>query len=188
MAVEFKFDSKRTVSAIAYLASKRLPDLTKYRICKLLFFADKLHLVRYGRPITGDDYFALDWGPVPSTTLDALNDEHPLAIKLAALLKKHEAKHPIFALRFGAKVDMRYLSKSDRKVLDQIVHDYGHKSFDDLYNLTHATPAYTKAWERRVGKRSRMNFEDFFEDDLNIVAGAREEMLENCQLLEAASG
>jgi len=186
--VEFKFDSKRTVSAIAYLASKKLPDLTKYKICKLLFFADKLHLVRYGRLITGDDYFALNWGPVPSTALDALNEEHPLAIKLAALLKKHEARHPVYELRSDAKVDLRYLSKSDRKVLDQIAQDYGHKNFDDLYKLTHATPAYIKAWARKTGNRSQMNFEDFFEDDGNAIPGAREEMLENAELLEASTG
>jgi uncharacterized phage-associated protein len=188
VTIEFKFDSKRTASTIAYLASKKLPGLTKYKICKLLFFADKLHLVRYGRPITGDDYFALDWGPVPSTALGALNDEHPLAIKLAALLKKHEARHLVYELRSDAKVDLRYLSKSDRKVLDRVAEEYGRKSFDDLYSLTHATPAYIKAWARRVGKRSPMNFEDFFEDDANVVPGAREEMLENSELLEASSG
>jgi uncharacterized phage-associated protein len=183
--VKFTFDSTRTASAIAYLASKNLPDLAKYKICKLLFFADKLHLVRYGRPITGDEYFALDWGPVPSTTLDALNDDHPLALKFAELLKRHEAKHPVYELRSDAATDMRYLSKSDRKVLDRIARDYGRKTFADLYDLTHSTPAYIKAWARRTGKRSPMDFDEFFENDTDVVPGAREEMLENAELLEA---
>ena len=192
MAVEFKFDSKRTASAIAYFASKKLPDLTKYKICKLLFFADKLHLVRYGRSITGDDYFALDWGPIPSTTLDALNDQHPFAVWLDALLiRKHGGgKYPTYLLRSDATVDMRYLSKSDRKVLAKIARDYGQKSFDDLFDLTHATPAYKRAWDRKKEheKRSAMRFEEFFEDDEDAVPGACEEMLENASLLEASHG
>jgi uncharacterized phage-associated protein len=192
MSVEFKFDSKRTAAAIGYLVSKKLPDLTKYKICKLLFFADKLHLVRYGRTITGDDYFALDWGPIPSTTLDGLNDQHPFALRLQALLmRKHGGgRHPTYSLRSDATVDMRYLSKSDQKVLNNITEAYGQKSFDDLYDLTHLTPAYIRAWARKKEheRRSAMRFEEFFEDDENAVPGAREEMLENASLLEDSHG
>jgi uncharacterized phage-associated protein len=74
MTVEFQFDFDRTLAAILYLASKDLPELTKSKICKLLFLSDKLHLVKYGRVITGDRYCAIPHGPIPSRTLNLLNE------------------------------------------------------------------------------------------------------------------
>src|SRR5437899_12988053 len=74
MAVAFTFDVEKASAALLYLASRDLPAFDKGKACKLLFLADKLHLVRYGRPITGDHYWALEHGPVPSTVLNLIND------------------------------------------------------------------------------------------------------------------
>lgn len=188
MRVLFEFDWGRTLGAISYLASKRLPDLTKYKICKLLFLADKQHLVRYGRPITGDTYFALEWGPVPSNTLDALNDDHPLAMAIKEVLSKSgSGKYPRYSLKRGSKGFQEALSESDLKTLDTIVERYGHRTFDQLYEITHEAPAYAKAWARRQGNRSLMEFEDFFEGDPDAIKGVREELLESVEILEGVS-
>src|SRR5665213_2095380 len=75
MAIAFEYRPRKAIAAISFLASRKLPELTKGKLDKLLFFADKLHLVRYGRTITGDWYAALQHGPIPSETdnlLDAL--------------------------------------------------------------------------------------------------------------------
>jgi len=53
-AIRFKYDVEKFANAVAYFASINIPDLTKLKISKLLFFVDKLHLQRYGRPVTGD--------------------------------------------------------------------------------------------------------------------------------------
>src|SRR4030095_14202545 len=73
MAVSFRFDFAKARAALLYLASQNLPAFDKGKACKLLFLADKLHLVRFSRPITGDRYWALEPGPVPSTLLCLLN-------------------------------------------------------------------------------------------------------------------
>src|ERR1022692_3946393 len=73
MPVRFKLDVDKTVAAIVFLAASGTRDLTKYKIVKLLFLADKNHLVRYGRTITGDRICAMEYGLVPSVSLDALN-------------------------------------------------------------------------------------------------------------------
>jgi uncharacterized phage-associated protein len=54
--VRFQFDPEKFVDAVAYLA-QACPSSTKLSICKLLYFADKEHLLRYGRPILGDHYY-----------------------------------------------------------------------------------------------------------------------------------
>ena len=37
---------------------------------KLIFFADRYHIRKYGRPITNDEYLAMDFGPVNSGVKD----------------------------------------------------------------------------------------------------------------------
>src|SRR5207237_2158416 len=71
----FQFKEDKAISAIVFVAAHGISDLTKGKLAKLLFLADKQHLVRHGRPITGDWYAALPHGPIPSNIdnlLDAL--------------------------------------------------------------------------------------------------------------------
>src|SRR5688572_4207008 len=65
MLAPFTFNEKAAVETILYIAS-RSKEPTYHRIAKLLYFADLLHLERYGRFICGDRYIAMKHGPVPS--------------------------------------------------------------------------------------------------------------------------
>ena len=186
MAVSFEFDFQRTSAAITYLASRNLPELTKYKICKLLFLADKFHLVQYGRVITGDKYCALPKGPIPSRTLNLLNavlaesirDQQAEALK-QILTIDHNYLYPRF--RADIVVDPDQLSASDYTALDKVISEYGQMGFEALRLITHETFAYRKAWsERPEGSNGAdMYFEEFFEDDPDAIVGARETMLED---------
>lgn len=180
----FQLDHDRTLAAIMFFAAKKLPGLTKWKICKLLFLADKEHLVRYGRPITGDTYFALEWGPVPSDTLNALNDEHPLAVEISERLKTTDSrKYPRYLLKPGAKIDFDALSKSDVGVLEHVAHKFGRYDFNTLSDIVHKDRAYLKAWNRREGNRQLMHFEDFFDTRTSVL----EEVIENAEIRQALS-
>lgn len=37
---------------------------------QLVYFADRYHLRKFGRPITNDEYFAMPYGPVASGAKD----------------------------------------------------------------------------------------------------------------------
>jgi uncharacterized phage-associated protein len=67
------WDKEKAIEAIVYLAN-RLDKPTKLKIFKLLYFADKLHMSRYGRFIVGDYYVAMKHGPVPSRTYNILKE------------------------------------------------------------------------------------------------------------------
>jgi uncharacterized phage-associated protein len=187
MPISFQFDWERALAALAYLASKNLPEFDKYKSCKLIFLADKYHLVRYARPITGDEYFAVPYGPIPSQTLDHLtrfeagNDE-----KLEQIfeLDDHFA-YPRYVAK--GESDFSVLSQSDIMALDRTAELYGQKSFAELKAITHAMPAYDKAWKSRAenSKRAEMAFEDFFEEEAESVKGALEEAIEQDQVRKA---
>jgi hypothetical protein len=107
VSVEFQVDFPRTLAAITYIASKGIEDLTMYKILKILFLADRHHLVRYGRTITGDRYAALHDGPVPSRVYDFFGKqvlEKPFSSEgrriVASLAFDRNEKYPVFrALR-----------------------------------------------------------------------------------------
>jgi uncharacterized phage-associated protein len=190
--VRFELDTEKTTAAIAVLAESGLRDLTKYKICKLLFLSDKFHLVRYGRTITGDRICAMEYGPVPSATLDALNaflgsetsnpKSQEIAEKLSAyvsLESRYHNKHFYSTRRIDAE---RYLSPSDLDAINAVVKEHGAKSFEELKAMTHELFAYKKAWGDRYGDNPPMRFEDLFVEDPDAIEGAYEEMIENYEL------
>jgi len=62
------FDIEKVANAIKYFKNRNVKFLGKTKLMKLLFFADKLHLQRFGKPIFYDKYFKLPYGPVPTLT------------------------------------------------------------------------------------------------------------------------
>ena len=60
-----RFQPEKIRQAIAYIASKLPEQRNMYKVLKVMYFADKEHLRRYGRLIFGDSYLALQHGPVP---------------------------------------------------------------------------------------------------------------------------
>jgi uncharacterized phage-associated protein len=187
MAVAFQFDSSATVAAITFLASRGVPELTKYKLCKLLFLADKYHLVKYGRIITGDKYCALPHGPVPSRTLNILNAvinnelRDSTAEHLANLVKLDRGfEQPRFHADELA-VETDELSQSDILALEQTIDTYGRMGFGELKAITHEMFAYKQAWgDRSQGSNAEdMSFEAFFEEDSDAVVGARDAMIED---------
>lgn len=71
--IRFTFEPEKALASLLYVsrelrAAHKLPGL--HKIFKIFYFADQKHIARYGRPIFGDDYVAMKYGPVPSHTYD----------------------------------------------------------------------------------------------------------------------
>src|SRR5258706_11764751 len=71
--LKFEFRKEKASEAIIYIA-RRIPDPTYHSISKLLYFADKTSLERYGRFIFGETYVAMKHGPVPSNVYDMMKE------------------------------------------------------------------------------------------------------------------
>jgi uncharacterized phage-associated protein len=190
--VEFEFDFEKMVAAVTYLASRKLPELSKGKICKLLFLADRAHIVRFGRPIIGDLHCALEHGPILSKTLkyldavEAGNLTTESIRRLAECLQvERRYSHPHFHATNAVEMDA--LSRSDAESLADVVTQYGANTFSELRTITHGFAAYKRAWDGHNGNAADMRFEDLFEDEDadDIVVGAKEEMIENSYLREA---
>ena len=193
MPIAFTFRPRKAIAAICFLASRNLPELTKGKVDKLLFLADKLHLVRYGRTVTGDWYAALEHGPIPShidNLLDALENEvqgyEDLEVLEARVALDRRFRYPRLVSR-GIDDDFveENLSQSDLQIMRTIVETFGHRTFAELRGYTHELPAWENAWESRGAAQSaEMRFEDFFDEDEEALPGAKEEATENSALRE----
>ncbi len=157
MAIHFDLKPEKLASAIAYLA-ERVPALTKKQICKLLYFADKDHLLRYGRTITGDRYHALPQGHIPTAGLDAMNgNPRRIGAQVVQALRKYgQLNHLVFEVH--SSPDLKVFSRSDREVLDRIIASMGHLTAWQLEDLCHEEPSYKKTVANR-----EVAFELFFD-------------------------
>jgi uncharacterized phage-associated protein len=154
--IRFEFRAEKFVASVAYFA-QTCPGMTKLKLCKLLYFADKEHLVRFGRPITGDHYYRLPHGPIPTRGLDLLKRHGSPAD--VALLEKYVAVVGA-TIRPERAPDKRVFSKSDLEVLEAVSGKYGRLTAWRLRTLSHRERAWLEANEN-----GPMDFELFFGDD-----------------------
>lgn len=153
--LRFRFNAAKFVNAVAYLA-QACPNSSKMSVCKQLYYADKEHLVKYGRPILGDHYYRLEHGPVPTYGLDMLRRHSSPAAH--ALLDKYvsvigNSVHP------KQVPDRKVFSKSDLAVLDHIVKKYGKLSAAELRSKTHSEAPWSNSDDR-----CPIDYELFFDE------------------------
>jgi uncharacterized phage-associated protein len=144
----FRLDTDKAVESVLYIAG-RVPNPTLHSIAKVLFHADKAHLSRYGRPISGDRYIAMKHGPVPSATYDILktlkgDSEFPLTDRARNSLSVDG-----YAVRALRPADERVLSASEMECLAESAHAHGAKSFKQRTAESHG-PAWLAADENDV--------------------------------------
>ncbi len=163
--IQFTPKTEKIIEAILHIAHN-CTDLSRYRIVKLIYLADKEHLNRFGRPITFDRMVAMENGPVPSTTYSLLKRDGRLAINYKKLPFDFVSRGKFDYIENPKRaVDEKKLSKSDIKILDVIIKKYGQESFGTLFDITHEHSAYKNAWRARDGKNSKvMRVEDMIED------------------------
>ena len=159
------FNHRKAVQALNIFAQKEGGSINKMKAIKLIWLSDRLHLRKYGRTITGDTYFALKLGPVPSNTRDILEispfsseEELSYSDDFISITDKYNYKAKIVA-------NTKVFSQSDKDAFEEIYKVYGHLNHFELSELSHLFPEW-KRWETALQKspptRFLMDFNDFF--------------------------
>jgi len=185
--IKFRFEFDKFSDVFIYL-SKNIMVLDKLKAVKLIYLADRLHLAHYGKPIIGDEYKALPYGPVPSKSLDIINillnpdDAEFDPMGLAKLREKinidYEKKHPEFSTTVNP--DNYYLSGTELETLEEIVRTFGNKSGGELIAISHSHETW-KQNERfvKIGIFPSIDYELFFEGNPEATVDAYEYMIES---------
>lgn len=169
--VRFEFDPEKVVQALAYIASAGVPELSKLKAAKLLYFIDKYHLLKYGRPVLGDAYYCLDHGPVPSASLNMMNEavdpiytDHGPFLQMFEeyLTVNRQPKYPEFVAKKAP--DMDVFSGSEVEALKATLDQYGKLSPWKLRELTHRDRTWVIPDGKRIpGSRADIPYSLFFE-------------------------
>ncbi|MEY4541182.1 MAG: hypothetical protein RLZZ306_2939 [Bacteroidota bacterium] len=160
------FNYRKSVQALNYLAEKFGGSLNKMKALKLIWLADRLHVRRYGRSITGDVYFAMPFGPVPSTTRDLVESYQSLneieSEYRGQYIANNEDKYVFQSL---TKPNLKVFSKTDIEVIDEIVEKFGQLKEFELSNFSHIFPEWTRYESELKSKNSsrfEIDYKDFF--------------------------
>lgn len=159
--------NRKITEAIVYLLKKSAKTMDKYHIVKLLFLADKVHLAKYARTITRDNFVAMKYGPVGSRTKDLLNEYQKLPEKdlnfFRSLIIRPQKNTYALAVDIS-DYPFKSLSSSDRKILDLIYDKFHDLAFESLTQLTHKYPEWKKHEKAvKTGGRKPISTADLLE-------------------------
>lgn len=161
MKIQYRANPRKILESLVWVASRR-PGNGFHFILKTLFYADKFHLQQFGRPVTGDTYVKMAYGPVASLAYDMLKAEEglPPAVleRISEALDVKKEKFPsVYAKR---DPDGMCFSETDEKCLREALEFCDGLDFDFLTHKTHQEPAWQAA-----NMNAEMDYELFVDSD-----------------------
>ena len=159
-----RFSYKKATQLLNFFVRSRGEPIGKIQAMKLVFFADRYHLRKYGSTITGDQYYAMEKGPVPVLTKDIagceLVDSHEGAYA-ARFLNRWPHDHKLHSV---AETDLDVLSETEQEAAREVWNRM-RDEYERLSDISHLFPEWKKHEAFiRPGLRREMKLEDFLED------------------------
>lgn len=165
--VGFNLNSDKAVNALLFVAHKLGGNADFHKSFKIIYFADQKHLSEYGRPIIGDTYLKMDYGPVPSFVRDLSKDKIP----------QHEGSFAIQGsktIRPLKEPNLDFLSETDLECLNASIEENKDLSFDELTKKSHDFAWQSAGWQ--------IDYENIFRavnEDENMLNYIQTKMINN---------
>lgn len=155
------------VNSLIYILDKFENKTTGiHKLFKILYFAEQKHLSRYGKNITNDTYYALQYGPVPTNAYSIIKAARSQKETENECLNEFSRYFDVNSRNVKPKidVDLDWLSVSERKCLDEAYEENKNLNFSQLTDKSHDL-----AWDRAFPVLSIQ--------DIAKAGGATDEML-----------
>lgn len=129
---------------IKYLCHNTNPNfLGKTKLMKLFYFLDFTQVKRYGVSITGDTYYHLEFGPIPTiikNLVDSVSDDLGTAL-LSDIIQVncndgHDI-HKIICLKPFTPSDKEYFSPVELQTLEDVVKKFKDYSTQQIVDASH---------------------------------------------------
>lgn len=134
----FRFNLDKAIQAVAFLLKHAEDNTKKYAwLLKLLYIADVESIRESGYPITGDDPYAMENGPVPSKTYDHIKGQK-------------SDRWQIYFERNGYNLKLKKdpghgdLCQYEREKLEELWDKLKDKSLGELIDHTHEFEEYKR--------------------------------------------
>jgi uncharacterized phage-associated protein len=163
----FTFSHRKGTQALNTFARAAGGSINKLKALKLVYLADRYHLRRYGRPIIGDEYLAMNYGPVPAGTKDLAEMSDFLGEEEASYAKAFLRPLDRFTFASEQPVEQVVFSQTDREALAWAWERFGATDGFALAEMTHAYPEWSRhesSLNAKLTTRVPMNYRDFLDD------------------------
>lgn len=160
------FNYKKAVQSLNYLAVKNGGVLNKMKAIKLIWLADRLNIRKFGRTITGDEYYALKNGSVPSATRNIL-ESSDFSEDMALDYSSGYIESDRFDYKSIASPNLKVFSKTDIETINIIFDKYKDLDHFALSSLSHQFPEWKKfesALDKKLSSRFSIDISDFFKN------------------------
>jgi len=143
--VNSKITSEKAFNVLLYVASAMQEPRNMYKVLKAIYYADKMHLEKYGRQIFPQRYLKLDYGNVPADSYDVITHvrgtrKQPRMPEGVTDRLRVIGKDTIKPLD---RPNLDYMSKSEIECLDAAIRVILPKSFEETKKFLHDDdPAY----------------------------------------------
>lgn len=135
---------KKIIQALTYLANKEKDKtMDNMKAYKLLWLADRFHLRHTGRTITGDIYYAMPHGIVPSDAKCILEGTKTKLMNPKGYSSKYIEEMDGHQFKALAEADLKMFSESDQEALDRVYSLYGTLDGKTLSKMSHKYPEWT---------------------------------------------
>jgi uncharacterized phage-associated protein len=136
-----QFDRAKFKDVVHYICAKcPVDELGKVKLHKILYFADMLHFIGTGAPLTGVQYQKQKFGPMArhlGWAIDALVRENRLRVE-----KRDYFGFDKMDYHALGDVDSSRLDENSRRVLDEVIEFVRSRSAKAISELSHSA-----AWE-----------------------------------------
>ena len=172
--IRFSFDRQKFVTVMQLLGQKT-PSLDILKAVKLLYLIDREHLRGYGRPVLGDQYVAMEHGPVPSESYDILKSVRSNITRDLPIRVERTISYPIFVPTEDP--EMSYLSDAEVESINKTIEQYGEKTGWELREITHLHATWTEAQGTFFYGPSSIDYKLFFSENPEECRNAYEAMI-----------
>lgn len=133
------YSSEKAIEAAALFLNKREGrEMPYYDLVLFIYLADREHLSRKGRTLTGDLHWSLPWGPVVGYTLDAIR--HDAIEEWTEHIATNRATKRCLLVKDAPP---SALSRAEVQTLENVWSNFGHMDSKELMRYSHDLPEYT---------------------------------------------
>lgn len=154
MKIQFPFDKEKTLNIILYILGN-LKRTDFHKVFKILYFSDREYISKYGMPITGDSYIAMEAGPVPSKVYDICKIVRGDSFSQdTENIREFLRVEDWMYLKANKPADLDKISPNEKDVVDKCIALYGDLTHDEIKEKSHDI-----AW-RSTARDYAISFED----------------------------
>lgn len=149
------YHREKLINAIIYF-SQNTKYCGKIKLLKLLYFLDFWHFKQTSKSVTGLDYSAWEFGPVPNELYEELTDKMEPDLAEAIKIIPIDKFQKIHARK---SFDSKYFTKREKRLLELLVEIFNDAKAEDMVTSTHLL---NSPWDKTLKEKGMYQPIDYF--------------------------